>query len=428
VPLRGESFDGHRFIPEVLARGATAFFYEPGRFQPDASQASHAIAVESTLAAYQAVARAWRLSLPVKVIGLTGSAGKTTTKEMLAFVLAQCGDSIATVGSLNNEVGVPQTLLRLRPTTRYAALELAARHCGDIRLLTEIACPDTALCLNVGTAHLGEFGGEENLLNTKLEIFRHAPEGAALIPNFDDPRILAPARALSNHRVLSFGRGIGADVQIVSHDWLSETGGMRVSLQALGQPLTVELKHAHEAYPINVAAVVAGALGTGISREAIMAGLAAFEPPAGRFRVLRGEHLTLVDDAYNANPDSMRIGIQSLTRLFPGRRHVLVLGDMLELGADSDRLHREVGSAAADLHPAFLITVGQQGALIHEAAIQRGMNAANTKHFRTTKELQEHHLSWASLGDVIFLKASHGIGLQGLVSTILSDATTGGTR
>ena len=422
VPIKGPSFDGHGFIEEAVRRGASGFFYEAQRAgEVPATIRSKGLAVSDSLLAFQRAASGWRRELQsLRLLALTGSTGKTTTKEMLSRILRTAGPTLATQASFNNEIGVPKTLQSLRPEHRYAALEFGARMPGNIRFLCEMAAPDVVGLVNVGVAHLGIFGSVEALLNTKLEIFRDSPNHAVQVAYHDDPRILAGARG-TGKRTLSFGRDPAADVRLLGSDWQLEDGTMRVRLGLPGgRQLDIPFDVAHEALPLNAAAATALALAADVEVDAIEQGLAHFSGVKGRYLVHRGGPLTIVDDTYNANPASMAAGLATVARAFAGRRQILVLGDMLELGDGSTEEHHKVGSqTVARMQPALLVTVGPEARHIARGAVASGLPEARVRSYDTVDALLAAGLDFAKFGDTLYAKGSNGIRLSQLVDKLL---------
>jgi UDP-N-acetylmuramoyl-tripeptide--D-alanyl-D-alanine ligase len=418
VPLSGESFDGHKFIDDAMGRGAAGFFYDLSRTgELPAALLPKGIAVTDTLAAMQHFATGWRSALKnLTLVALTGSTGKTTTKEMLGAVLKAAGPTLATQASFNNEIGVPKTLLLLEPAHRYAAVEFGARMPGNIKFLAELAHPDVVGLLNVGMTHVGIFGSIENLIATKLEIFRDSKPDARQVVFADDPRIEGPARA-TGKQTLTFGRDPKADVQVVKVDWQAD--GMRVELRVLGDHLSLRLGVAHEAFPINAAAAAALATAAGAPREAIVKGLEGFTGIKGRYQVHRQGARTVIDDTYNASPDSMRAGLQTLAKSFAAEKKVLILGDMLELGDCSAAEHRKVGALAAQARPERIITVGSDARHIAAGAQAEGFPAARIESFANVDDLLAANALSSKGGEVIYAKASHGIRLDRLVERLL---------
>jgi UDP-N-acetylmuramoyl-tripeptide--D-alanyl-D-alanine ligase len=429
VPITGESFDGHRFIGDALSRGAVGFLYDAKRV--DAVAAEHravGIPVSDTLAAFQLIMGGWRRTLKdLRLVALTGSSGKTTTKEMLGAILRAAGPTCATPASFNNEVGVPKTLQMLTPEHRFAAVEFGARMPGNIQFLCRMATPDVAGLINVGVAHLGIFGSAEKLLATKLEIFRDSPPHAVLVANADDPRIVGGAKA-TGKKVLTFGVAADASVRLLGDVWRSD-GRQDVSLVVAGEKVELTLDVAHEMFPINAAAAAALAVAAGAPVAAVVKGLSGFSGVKGRYQIHRlASGLALVDDTYNANPDSMRAGLATLARAFPKRRRVVVLADMLELGAAAREEHRAVGMHCADVvRPERLAAVGPEARAIAEGAAARGLAPASIKTFGSADELLASGLDWlnpkgADLADtVLYAKGSNGMKLSRLIDRLLAE-------
>lgn len=424
VPLSGDNFDGHKFIADAMGRGAAGFFYAKSRSSDlPADLRAMGLAVTDPLAAMQAIATGWRLTLKqLTLAALTGSTGKTTTKEMLGAIFRAAGPTYATPASFNNEIGVPKTLLQLKPEHRYAAVEFGARLPGNIRFLCGLARPDVVGIVNVGISHVGIFGSVENLLNTKLEIFRDSGANARQVALHDDPRILAGTRSTGKPTV-TFGVDPAADVAIVRTDW--SNGGMTVRLRIRGDEIAVPFEIAHEALPINAAAAAAMATASGVALEAIARGLTGFKGIKGRYQVHRQGASTLIDDTYNASPDSMRAGLTTLARSFSTDKLVLILGDMLELGDCSADEHRKIGAfAERTVHPEHLVCVGSDARFIAEGARSEGLAADRIVSFGSVDELLTGTKLGSTLrthGNVLYAKASHGVRLDKLVAKLLGE-------
>ena len=420
IPLSGESFDGHRYVAAALARGAAGFFYAANRAgEFSAAERACGLAVPDPLVALQQAASGWRLQMPrLKLIALTGSAGKTTTKDMLANILCKSGPTLATAANFNNEIGVAKTLQQLVPQQRYAVLEFGARRPGNIEFLCALAQPDVVGLLNVGQAHVGIFGSIEKLLATKLEIFRNSRAEAVQIACQDDPRILAGARG-TGKRTLTFGLTPGADVHIAACDWLPNAAGMRVTLQALGQTIVFEMSVAHVMFALNAAAAAAMALAAGADASCIASGLNGFSGTVGRYQIHRLDHLTVIDDTYNANPESMAAGLNTLDRSFHGLRMGVVIGNMLELGANSEDEHHRIGlELLAPMRPAFIATVGVEAKGFAEGALAGGYPAHLLTSFDTVDELLAAKLAFENRCDVVYIKGSNGVKLSKLVKVL----------
>ena len=354
--LKGERFDAAGFVSEACARGAAGAVV--GRDSIHASAACPTIMVDDARAALGRLAAAWRLRFTPKLIGLTGSNGKTTVKDMIAAVLrTACSDPehvLATQGNLNNDIGVPLTLLELRSAHRYAVIEMGMNHTGEIRYLTKLALPDVALINNVGAAHIGLLGSLDAIARAKGEIFEGlGPSGVAVI-NADDS--FAPYwRGLNKTRkVIDFG---------IDHRALV-TGRYRG--HAMQSEIVLKTPHAESSFTLQMPgvhnvrnAVAAAAVGFALAVpvEIAAGALSRFVGCEGRMQRLHAiNDATLIDDTYNANPDSMLAAINVLASL-PGKR-VLVLGDMAELGSYAQRLHAQIGRAARDAGIERLLTLG----------------------------------------------------------------------
>jgi UDP-N-acetylmuramoyl-tripeptide--D-alanyl-D-alanine ligase len=348
VALRGERFDGHDFLPQARAAGAVAALAEPGRLA--AAPDLPGIEVADTLVALQQLAAGWRARFDVlPLIAVTGSNGKTTVTQMLAAILrAAHGEAaLATQGNLNNHIGVPLTLLRLRPTHRAAVLELGTNHVGEIALLAGLARPTVALINNAQREHQEFLHGVEAVARENGSVIDEVPAGGTVVlPEAD---VYTPLwRTMAGpRRVLTFGLDSTADVR--GHAaWSPALGAWQIELRTPQENFAATLRQPGRHNALNAVAAAATALAAGAPPSAIAQGLARFEPVSGRTRVLTlqraGVATTLIDDSYNANPDSVRAAIDVLAAL-PGPRW-LVLGDMAEVGQQGPAFHAEVGDYA----------------------------------------------------------------------------------
>ncbi len=341
IALQGPTFDAHDFITQAGQRGAVAAMVE--REQPDCDLPQ--VIVDDTLAAMRRLARGWREAVDPTVIGITGSSGKTTVKELLAAMLEQIGPTASTRGNLNNEIGVPLTLLDWAPETQYAVVEMGANHVGEIARLTELATPDIVVVTMAGRAHVGEFGSVERIIEAKGEIYRHRPASARALVNLDSNGSDQWLKAAPQADTFTLDRSHGDWAT-----WLGEYNEDRHDLsisehgRALFDRLDVPLPGAHNA--VNLLAAIGLARLAGASAETIAAGLAGFRPPAGRMALVSlSNGWRLIDDSYNANPESMRAAVGYLAGQ-PGARFA-VLGSMGELGDETETLHRQLGEFAA---------------------------------------------------------------------------------
>ncbi|MFT4298496.1 MAG: UDP-N-acetylmuramoyl-tripeptide--D-alanyl-D-alanine ligase [Aeromicrobium sp.] len=409
VALVGEHADGHDFIDAAASRGATAALAEREVDSPIAL-----VVVDDAQAALGRLARHVHRQLTaagLTTLALTGSAGKTSTKDLLAHIVEAHGPAVAPTGSFNNELGVPLTVLRATEQTRYLVIEMGARGIGHVAALCEIAPPDVASVLNVGTAHVGEFGGVEQIARAKGEIVEALGSDGVAVLNADDPRVL-PMSSRTRGRVVTFGTADDADVRLAGLT-LDERGFPELLLTRGEESVQVVLPQPGLHHGANAAAAVAMAESAGVPFADAVASLASATARSPHRMARYDLHggATVVDDAYNANPESMRAALGWLAEAAPGRG-IAVLGAMLELGDDADRLHRELGIAAAGLGLRELIAIGEQAAPMADGAGRIGHRVADVG------EAVERVRAALRPGDVVLVKASRGCRLERVVDAL----------
>ncbi len=373
IALAGERFDGHDFVAKVLEDAATgavvAADHPVARIDPPAGR--FLITVDDPLRALGALAAWVRASVSVPVLGLTGSSGKTTTKEMIAAVMSGGSRGLATQGNLNNEIGLPLTLLHWQEDMRWMALEMGMSAAGEIRRMAEIAQPTIRLITNVAPAHLENFADLEAVAGAKGELFEGAHPGDLLVSNADDPLAALFPRP-EGAREIRFGTNPTADVRIVKVEPRGDYGH-RIWLSMIGQELVVDLGLPGRHNVENVAAAAAVTWAAGVPLDSIVGGLENVRLPAGRMAALTLGDVLVFDDSYNANPRSMKAALRTLTSGSRQGRCVAVLGDMLELGPTGPALHREIGRLAAELRVDRLVAVGPLSWHAMEGALAAGM-------------------------------------------------------
>ncbi|MEW2051719.1 UDP-N-acetylmuramoyl-tripeptide--D-alanyl-D-alanine ligase [Streptomyces sp. NPDC005476] len=404
--LPGEHTDGHAFAANAVKAGAVAVLAARPVGVP-------AVVVKNVLDALAALASTVLAAVPeATVIGLTGSAGKTSTKDLLAQILPELGPTIATVKSYNGEIGLPLAVTHLVQGVRYLVLEMGARGIGHLTHLTRIAPPSVGLVLNVGTAHIGEFGGREQIARAKGELIEALPADGLAILNADDPLVAAMASRTSA-RVLTFGAGHDADVRALDVA-VDACGRASFTLTAAGTKARVELS-LHGVHQVsNALAAAAVAIGLGAAVETTAASLSrAVLVASGRMEVTdRPDGVRIINDAFNANPDSMKAAFTALQAMADGRRTIAVLGEMKELGADGGEEHRQVGvlAAAAGIH--VLIAVGGDDARVMADAAQQDNPQLKVVGARD----RDHALALAceviQPGDIVLVKGSHSVRLE----------------
>ncbi|MFI6693667.1 UDP-N-acetylmuramoyl-tripeptide--D-alanyl-D-alanine ligase [Streptomyces sp. NPDC050433] len=404
VAFAGEYVDGHDYAGQAGRAGAVAVLGSRPTPLPTVVVVDVRAALQ-TLAAHVVA----RLRGGLTVVGLTGSQGKTGTKDLLAAVLSSAGPTIATIGSLNNEIGVPLTMLRTGAATRYLVLEMGARHIGDIAELTGLVAPDIAVVLNVGQAHLGEFGSRAAIAEAKGELVRGLAPGGTAVLNADDPRVVA-MRALTDGPVLTFGRADHADVRVLGLV-LDPLGRPSCTLRTADASVPVALPHVGAHQALNASAAAASALAAGVTLDLATAELATAS--LSRWRMEPRDLASgarLLNDSYNANPDSTRAALDALAAVEGGRR-IAVLGEMLELGDDSAAEHRRVGEYAASRADVVAV-VGEAARPIADGAGQRAVVLADND--AAVDWLREH----ITTGDVVLVKASRGARLDEVAAAL----------
>ena len=408
VAVRGPRFDGHDFIGDARRRGAAACLVERA---PDGSMPF--VLARDSVRALGELAAAWRSRFrDLLLVGITGSNGKTTVKEMTAAILRISGPVCATRGNLNNELGVPLTLCDLDAAHHAAVVELGANHKGEIAALTTLARPSVGVVTQCAPAHLEGFGSIEGVARAKGELIEHLPGDAVAVINADDPYAGLWRKLARDRRCMSFGTGADADVRVRSESCAT---GRRVSLDTPAGEVAIELAlpGAHNA--LNAGAAAAAAIAAGASLDTVRDGLAAVRPAKGRLESKRGPRgAEIIDDTYNANPASLQAGLQVLAAK-PAPRW-LVLGDMAELGVDGASLHAEAGRRARRHGVERLLVVGELGV---EAARAFGGGAT---HFEDRAALVERLREELPDGATVLVKGSRSMAMERVVDAIAERA------
>ena len=408
VARRGESADGHAFVSGAAKRGAVAAIVEH-----EVDEAVAQIVVEDSTEALGALARAHveklRSSGDLDVIAMTGSVGKTTTKDLLLQIMSEDGPTVAPKLSFNNEVGLPLTALLADESTRHLVLEMGASGPGHITYLTDIVAPDVAIELCVGHAHVGGFGGFEGVAAAKAELIKGTRPGGPVILNTDDPNVEAMA-PLATGRVIRFSASGNERADVVARDvHLDRADRASFTLVTPEGEAPIDLKIVGRHHVANALAAAAGALTLGVSLQTVAAVLScarALSPYRMDVRELRvdGMDLTLIDDSYNANLDSMRAGIAALASIGRDSQRIAVLGEMLELGEDSQSLHQQVGVLIADAGVETLIGLGTDAHYYLEGA----PDVPNREVAADPQDAARLALEHAKDGAVVLVKGSFG--------------------
>ena len=424
VAIRGERFDGHRFVADALAHGATGALVDSaasGGAAAGEAGPSLVIVVEDTTIALQQIARDVRRRSGARVVAITGSAGKTTTKEVAAEFLSERYRVFRNKGNLNNHIGLPLSLLELRSRPEVAVVELGMNHPGEIRTLVGIAEPEVRVWTNVGDAHLGFFASADAIADAKGEILERARPSDVLVANADDERIAARTPAFAG-RVVTFGFGGAADVRATDVDERGLDGTRALVRTPIGDaPLETPLLGLGNL--ANVLAATAVALQFGIPLDAIASRAAVLRPAHHRGELLRlPGGITLIDDSYNSSPTALRRALHTLKTATGSARKVAVLGEMLELGSHSRRLHEECGEAAAAAGLDLLIAVGGDAArALAVAAVRAGMPESAVAHVASSSEAAVLALQRTRPGDLVLVKGSRSIGTDAVVDRLKAE-------
>jgi UDP-N-acetylmuramoyl-tripeptide--D-alanyl-D-alanine ligase len=413
VAFVGERVDGHDFAEQVVASGAVAVLASRPVGVP-------AIVVDDVQKALGALARHVVRRLGATLVALTGSAGKTSTKDLIAQVLQRKAPTVWTPGSLNNEIGLPLTALSATDETRFLVLEMGARGVGHIRYLTDLTPPKIGLVLNVGTAHIGEFGGREQIAQAKGEIVEGLPEDGTAVLNADDPLVRAMA-SRTKAKVILFGESDEADVR-AENVRLTDTGQPSFRLRTPSGASDVTMRLYGEHHVSNALAAAAVAHELGMSAEEIATALSeAGSLSRWRMEVTeRPDGVTVVNDAYNANPESMRAALRALAAMGRGRRTWAVLGKMAELGDEALAEHDAVGRLAVRLNVSKLVAVGgREASWLQLGAYNEGSWGEESVHVSDAQAAVDLLRSQLRPGDVVLVKASRSVGLESVATALL---------
>lgn len=421
VAIRGERVDGHDFAADAIRSGAVVVLC--GRPVTDADGSPlPCIVVDDPVLALGRLARWVRTErLRCAVIAVTGSSGKTSTKDLVASVLAQVGPTTSAVGSFNTEVGLPLTILSADEATRFLVLEMGMRGIGHIAYLVDIAQPDVGAVINVGSAHLELLGSREAIAQAKGEIVRGLASGATAVLNGDDPLVRGLA-GTTDARVVTFGEGGECDVRAVDVR-LDERACASFTLvdRSSGSALPVALAFSGEHHIANALAAAAMCLAVGATPDQVAAGLSAARP-VSRWRMEIAEApggFTVVNDAYNANPESMRAALKTLAAMGRGRRTWAVLGEMRELGDASLEEHDAIGRLAVRLDISRLVCVGDATRVMHLAASNEGSWGEESVHVPDIDAANRLLDEQVRPGDIVLVKASRSVGLERIAEHLL---------
>ena len=419
VALRGDKFDGHDFALMARKWGAIGILVhdETKIKSTEEYKGVTVISVADTLMALGDLAQDYRKSFTVPVIGLTGSSGKTTTKEMMAAIIGRVKNILATEGNLNNLVGLPQTIFRITRDHELAILEMGTNTRGEIKRLTQIAAPDIGLITNVGPAHLAGFGSVDIVREEKGDLFLNMNPAGTAIVNLDDEAVRTAAGRWTGKRI-TFGMSLDADVTAKD---IEKNGarGVRFNLVIGDQVSKVEMKIVGIHHVYNALAAAAAARAAGMDCRMIAEGLAAFQPVSGRMQMIKLQNCAFVlDDSYNANPASVREALMTLKDLKNHHSGYVFLGDMLELGAAADEMHRKIGILMATIGVNAVFLQGDFSAVTATGAQEGGMPRQNIFFLSADEDGMPYLKKHLKKGDWVLVKGSRRMKMEKIVAQI----------
>lgn len=416
VALKGPNFDGHQYVPQAFEKGAVAALISEPREMGAIPQERGIIQVNDTLVALGDLSGLWRGKFSATVIGISGSNGKTTTKEMLAVILDQEGLTLKNPGNMNNAIGLPLSLFSLNEAHRFAVMEMGMNHLGEIARLCQIARPSVGILTNIGPAHLEGLGSLTMIAKAKGELFEALEVNHWAVVNYDDPRIRDLARSCPAKKI-TFGLDPGAEVRA---EWIAlTTQGIRFRILFQAEKEEIVLPISGEHNISNALGAAAAALALNLSLEKIRAGLEGFKLPEHRLQLKKGlKGVQLIDDSYNANPASLKAALNTFQSLRQGKRGGLILGDMLELGAQASEAHKEIGRVIGKMGVDYLLTLGPLSQEMAAEALKGSQPPQKAFGAGSHQEIVDRLGDLLQAGDVILIKGSHGMDMEAVVRAL----------
>ena len=414
VALRGEHFDGHDYVRQAAQQGAVAAIISDRNKLPE-DLSLPVIQVSDTLVALQKFAANYRKVMPLRTVAVTGSNGKTSTKDILASLLSQRFETIKTEGNLNNHIGVPLSLLRIQLLHQVGVFEMGTNHPGELAPLMEMIAPEVGVLTNVGAAHLEGFGSEEAVAIEKATVIEQLPAHGVAVLNADS-RWLPFLRQRTRAHVVT--AGLAADADVRAENIQRMENGVVFDIVFDEQRITVKLNALGDHWISNSLLAAAAARHFGLTISEIGAGFTNISLPAMRMQASNVAGVRWINDAYNANPESMRAALRTLAAWPCAGRRIAVLGDMLELGDQSEPLHRQMGVEAEAAGLELLVTVGSHATFIAEAAKARGMSASAVAACNDLTQAESALRGRLLPGDCVLVKASRGMQLERLVEAL----------
>ena len=423
LAIRGARFDGHRFVSEAVHRGAAGVVVSDASsvvLDTSARDVPFVIIVRDTIRALQFLARFVRRRSNARVVAITGSVGKTTTKDIVAALLASKYRVCRNEGNLNNHIGLPLSLLELVHGAEIAVVELGMNHAGEIRTLVGIAEPEMRVWTNVAEVHSAFFDSIDAIADAKAEILEAATPDSQLVANAGDPHVMARTPRFPG-RLTTFGIEADADVNATQVRGLG-LGGMEAVIHTPKGSSFLQTPLLGYGQVANIVAAIAVALQFDVPLDVVMARVAAFPPQPRRGEVIRLRNITVVDDTYNSNPTALKAALEAVGRDKSCARRIAILGEMLELGAESTAQHEACGRAAVEA--GFDVVVGVGGepvAALAGGAMAAGLSATAVVTFATSSEAAGHAVGFVQAGDLVLVKGSRGIGMDRIVDRLRTE-------
>ena len=411
IPIVGENFDGHNFINDAFEKGAIACLS-----QKNIDNNNIVINVKDTKKALKDFAMYYRSLFNIPVVALTGSSGKTTTKDMLASCLSIKYKTLKTEGNFNNEIGLPLTVFNIEEDTEVAVLEMGMNHFGEIRNLSEIAKPDIALITNIGVSHIENLGNREGILRAKYEIFDYLKQNGIKVLNGDDDMLCTLKE--ENDKIKTYFYSINRQLDAYATN-IKENGinGISATINYFNKSFNVLLNFPGKHMISNALAVTLVCESLGLKEDEIKKGLETFKPSIMRMDIIKTDKYTIINDVYNANPNSMKASLDVL-EVSEGRK-VAILGDMFELGVYANDMHYEIGKYAVEKGIDELIFIGDYSYYMLQGAKDNIKNNSNINYFKTQDEFINNIDKLLKIGDTILVKASRGMKLENTVDKIM---------
>lgn len=414
IPLVGEKFDGHDYIEQCFNSGATVCLTQ--KTIPETVDCT-AVFVKDTAKALRDLATWHRNKYNIPVVGITGSVGKTSTKDMIACVLAKKYEVLKTQGNFNNEIGLPLTLMNLEEKHEAAVIEMGMSGFGEISRLTAVAQPNIAVITNIGVSHIEKLGSRQGILKAKLEILEGLQPGGLVVLNGDDP-LLREQRGKLGFDTVFYGMDTSLDYCADNYQSMGEEGtSFTISIRGTAYRVRIPVPGVHNVY--NALAAIAVGVKMNIPMEIIIQGISEYSPGNMRQNIITYKGIKIINDAYNASPQSMQAAINVLEELSAKSRGIAVLGDMLEMGDMENELHYSVGSFIKDRKIDFLITVGYASKNITQAVMDSGNNSIKICHFENNNDALNYIESIVNQGDYILIKGSRGMKMEQIAEGLL---------